>query len=103
MSQKTTIMNDEPVRAEPAVGERAPGSTVPPPPGRVARGGEGPLAGVARFVRESQAELRKVTWPTREQTINLTIVVVAVCLVMTVFLGVVDSVFQYVVQQIIGT
>jgi preprotein translocase subunit SecE len=59
------------------------------------------VAAVTRFVRESQAELAKVTWPTREQTINLTIVVLAVCVVVGVFLGAVDYVFQFLVQQLI--
>jgi len=53
------------------------------------------------YVRESQAEVNKVTWPTRDQTINLTIVVLAVCLVIGIFLGIVDYVFQYMVQQLI--
>ena len=34
---------------------------------------------VRQWIRESRSELRKVTWPTPEQTRNLTLVVIAVC------------------------
>ncbi len=33
---------------------------------------------LTQFVRDSRIELRKVVWPTREETIRLTLVVVAV-------------------------
>jgi len=52
--------------------------------------------------QETRNELRKVTWPTREQTRNLTLVVVAVCIVMATFLGVVDYVLSQIVRFIIG-
>ncbi len=74
---------------------------VPPPPQRAARRGANPVAHAVSFIRESLIELRKVTWPTREQTINLTIVVVVVCLIMALLLGAVDYVFQYLVQQLV--
>ncbi len=51
---------------------------------------------------ETRSELRKVTWPTRDQTRNLTLVVIAVCLVMATFLGVVDFVLGKIVQLIVG-
>ncbi len=33
---------------------------------------------IAQFVRESRIELRKVVWPTRQETIRLTLVVIGV-------------------------
>jgi preprotein translocase SecE subunit len=47
-------------------------------------------------------ELRKVTWPTTEQTHNLSLVVIAVCVVMGPFLGVVDFVLGLLVRLVIG-
>ena len=47
-------------------------------------------------------ELRKVTWPTREQTINLTIVVVVVCVAIALFLGGLDWLFAEVVKLFAG-
>jgi preprotein translocase subunit SecE len=56
--------------------------------------------GVRRYFRESRIELRKVNWPTREQTTNLTIVVVVVCVVIALFLGGVDVVFTNIISKI---
>jgi len=39
--------------------------------------------------------MAKVKWPTRQDTINYTIVVIAVSLAMAAFLGVLDFLFTY--------
>jgi preprotein translocase subunit SecE len=57
---------------------------------------------VRQWWRETRGELRKVTWPTTEQTRNLTLVVIAVCVVMGTFLGVVDFVLGLLVRLVIG-
>lgn len=46
--------------------------------------------GLFRFGREAYAELRKAHWPTREQTIRLTAVVLAISATMAVLLGLAD-------------
>ena len=48
---------------------------------------------VAQYLRETRAELRKVVWPTREEAINLTAIVVATIVAMSVFLGFFDYLF----------
>jgi preprotein translocase subunit SecE len=53
-----------------------------------------------RYLRESRSELRKVNWPTREQTVNLTIVVVVVCLILAFFLFGVDTLFTKIVTKL---
>jgi len=58
---------------------------------------------VARFFRETIGELRKVTWPTRQEAINLTIVVLIVIVVMSAFLGVLDFIFSRFFVLILGT
>jgi len=45
---------------------------------------------IARFYRETVGELRKVSWPTRIEATNLTILVLIVLVAMAVFLGSVD-------------
>ena len=57
---------------------------------------------VRQWWRETRGELRKVTWPTTEQTRNLTLVVIAVCVVMGTFLFIVDSVLGLLVKLVIG-
>ena len=43
-----------------------------------------------QIIRETVSELRKVVWPTREQTTRLTILVIVVSAFMGVLLGAVD-------------
>jgi preprotein translocase SecE subunit len=47
-------------------------------------------------------ELREVTWPTTEQTRNLTLVVIAICVVTGTFLGAIDFVLGLLVRLVIG-
>jgi preprotein translocase subunit SecE len=55
---------------------------------------------IRRYLRESRIELKKVTWPTREQTVNLTLVVVVVCVVIALFLGGIDWLFVNLIKLI---
>lgn len=48
---------------------------------------------IRRYFNETIGELRKVSWPTRREATNLTLVVVAVTLVMSLYLGLLDFVF----------
>jgi len=57
---------------------------------------------VVRYFNETRAELRKVTWPTQEETKNLTLIIVAVTVAMAIFLGTLDYVFQIVVAGVIS-
>jgi preprotein translocase subunit SecE len=43
-----------------------------------------------QFLREVKVELKKVTWPSRKQTIGSTVVVVILAMIISLFLGVVD-------------
>ena len=43
-----------------------------------------------QFLREVKVELKKVTWPSRKQTIGSTAVVIVVVIIISLFLGVVD-------------
>ena len=48
---------------------------------------------VMQYLRETRAELRKVVWPTREEAINLTGIVVGTIVAMSIFMGFFDYVF----------
>ena len=48
---------------------------------------------IRRFIAEAVSELRKVSWPTVEQTRNLTVLVFAVSLAVGVFVAVADTLF----------
>jgi preprotein translocase subunit SecE len=52
------------------------------------------------FIVDTIAELRKVTWPSREQTIRLTLVVIVLSLIMGVYLGIIDVLFAKVLEML---
>jgi preprotein translocase subunit SecE len=58
--------------------------------------------GIRKFYRETVAELRKVSWPTRSEAINLTRVVLIVILLMGAFLGFLDYLFTQLFGLILG-
>jgi len=49
--------------------------------------------GIVRYFREMIAELRKVNWPTRRQATQLTIIVLVVVVLTSIFLGSMDFIF----------
>ena len=53
-----------------------------------------------RFFGETIAELRKATWPTRQEAIRLTIMVIIVCLIVGIILGLVDWGFTHLVRDV---
>jgi preprotein translocase subunit SecE len=57
---------------------------------------------VVRYFKETRAEIRKVSWPTREEATNLTVIVLAVTVAMAVFLGTVDFLFATLIRLIIS-
>ncbi|MEY3883959.1 MAG: hypothetical protein RLZZ379_1237 [Pseudomonadota bacterium] len=54
------------------------------------------------FIGESVAEARKVVWPTRKETIQTTLVVFVLVIIMAAFLAVVDIGFAFMVQWLMG-
>ena len=58
------------------------------------------LQKIQEFFQEVSVELKKVSWPTRQQTLNATVVVIAVSFIVAFFLGIVDVVLARVVGSI---
>ena len=48
---------------------------------------------VARFAQESWAELRKVTWPSRETVVRLTIIVLIISILIGLYIFLFDNLF----------
>ncbi len=71
----------------------------------VPRKGQAPVGRVSSrplaFFRETWAELRKVTWPSPQDTRKLTIVVVVVSSAVGALLGLVDWLFSVIISQVI--
>ena len=57
--------------------------------------------GVVRYLRETRAELKKVTWPTQKEALNLTYIVLGVTIAFALFLGILDWLFSRLFQLFI--
>ena len=58
-----------------------------------------PAGGIVRFAQESWSELRKVTWPTQEQVIRLTLLVVLISFAVSLYIFAFDNVFHVLVDK----
>ncbi|MDG0867186.1 preprotein translocase subunit SecE [Candidatus Lucifugimonas marina] len=56
-----------------------------------------------RFFGEVFSELRKVSWPTRQEATRLTVMVIALSATIGLFLGLVDMAFARLISAISGT
>ncbi len=54
------------------------------------------------LAKEARTEIRKVVWPTRQETTQTTLIVVAVVLVMALLLWGLDSLLGWLVSLIVG-
>ena len=57
---------------------------------------------LAQFIRETRQEARKVTWPTRQETVTTTIVVFIMIFIMSMILLVADGAISVVIKFILG-
>jgi len=64
--------------------------------------GQKPDNRIVRYFKETRAELRKVTWPTRQEATNLSLIVLGVTVAMAIFLGAVDFLFATLIRLIIS-
>jgi preprotein translocase subunit SecE len=58
------------------------------------------LQKIQAFFQEVSVELKKVSWPTRQQTMSATMVVIVVSFIVAFFLGIVDVVLARIVGSI---
>lgn len=56
---------------------------------------------VMMFFNEVKAELKKVTWPSRDELIGATTIVCIVVVVFAVLLGSMDAFFSYIIGTVI--
>lgn len=59
------------------------------------------LERIVTFLKEARVELKKVTWPTRAQTLRYTVAVIAMSVGVAAFLGGLDFIFQYIVRSFV--
>ena len=54
-----------------------------------------PGRALREYLRETQFELRKVVWPTRQETLRTTAVVILVVVILSVLLGLIDVILKW--------
>ncbi|MBF0296641.1 MAG: preprotein translocase subunit SecE [Magnetococcales bacterium] len=62
----------------------------------------GRIAQLRTYLTEVRAEVGKVVWPTRKDTMNTTIVVLSMVILVSLFMWVVDSILALIVQLIVS-
>ncbi len=64
------------------------------------------MAGIIKktqlWVEEVQVEMRRVTWPDREQLRNATIVILIFVMILALIIGIMDTTFSWLVRTIVG-
>ena len=65
--------------------------------GRTERGRE-----MFGFVREADVERRKVVWPTRQETLQTTLMVLVITIIVAILLFFMDTLFGWLVRRLIG-
>ncbi len=53
------------------------------------------------FLKEVRVELKRVTWPTRQQTIKYTLMVIGLSLAVAAFLGGLDFLFTWLLNEFV--
>jgi len=56
-----------------------------------------------QFLREVKTELKKVTWPSRKDTLSGTVVVLVAVFIIAIFLGIVDLGLSNLIQRLLGS
>ena len=57
---------------------------------------------IVKFLKETKAEMRKVTWPTRDELVGSTKIVIIATLVVTLFIGIVDQILTLIIRRLLG-
>ncbi|GJL52326.1 preprotein translocase subunit SecE [Candidatus Nitrospira salsa] len=56
---------------------------------------------IVEFLSDVKSELKKVSYPTKAETVGSTTVVLLFCVIMAIYLSVADSLFVWVISKIL--
>ena len=57
---------------------------------------------IKHFFSETRVEMRKVTWPTRDELKESTKIVIVSTFVVTIFIGIIDQILTLIVRRLLG-
>ncbi len=53
------------------------------------------------YLKETKGELKHVKWPSKEDTVRFTVIVIAISVFIAFFLGFFDFIFSYILDKLI--
>ena len=53
------------------------------------------------YINETKGELKHVSWPSKSQTINYTLIVIGISIITAIFLSVFDGLFVYILEKFV--
>lgn len=57
---------------------------------------------VKRYLKNVRAEFDKISWPSREEIVSLTILVILMVVVLTIYVGGLDAIFSQLIRYLLG-
>ncbi|HEY4489680.1 MAG TPA: preprotein translocase subunit SecE [Candidatus Paceibacterota bacterium] len=57
--------------------------------------------GLIEYIKETKAELKHVSWPTRRQSVIFTIIVVLISIGVAAYLGLFDAIFSFILEKLV--
>lgn len=58
--------------------------------------------GFVKYLQDVKAEFKKITWPTKDEVVKSTVIVIIYMAFFTLILSAYDSVFHYLLQFVLG-
>jgi preprotein translocase subunit SecE len=59
------------------------------------------ISKITTFFKEVKMEMKKVNWPTKEETIRYTLIVIAISVVIAIYLGGLDFIFTTILNKFV--
>jgi preprotein translocase subunit SecE len=56
---------------------------------------------IEKFLSGPMSEIKKITWPTRQETIKYTLIVIAICVLVALILGLFDLLYMHLLESFI--
>jgi len=60
------------------------------------------MSKITDYITETRGELKRVTWPTRAQTVGYTILVILISVFVALFLGLFDYIFTFGLEKVVS-
>lgn len=60
------------------------------------------ISKITTFVKEVRVEMKKVNWPTRQETLRYTLIVIGASAAVAIFLGGLDFLFPWILNKLIS-